>query len=221
MPICCSSRWTKHTAIHDCMSALERFLHADGIDLPVLIKAALTHVQFETIHPFLDGNGRIGRLLIVLFLQQADVLHEPLLYLSLYFKQHRQEYYRLLDTVRTDGDWEMWISFFLQGVAETCEGAVDSAWRIEKMFKEDRRHIQTQRRRSGSALQVHEAVKTRPIITLREIVRRSKISFPAAAAGMAVLIELGICRELTGKKRNRIFAYERYIELLKAGTDPY
>jgi Fic family protein len=210
-----------HTAIHDCMSELERFLYADRTDLPVLIKAALTHVQFETIPPFLDGNGRIGRLLIVLFLQKADVLHEPLLYLSLYFKQHRQEYYRLLDNVRTNGDWEMWITFFLQGVAETCEGAVDTARRIENIFEDDRRRIQSQGRRSGSALQVHQAVKTRPIITLREIVRRSEISFPAAVSGMAVLIELGICRELTGKKRNRIFAYEHYIELLKAGTDPY
>ena len=131
------------------MSDLERFLHDERAGLPVLIKTALAHVQFETIHPFLDGNGRVGRLLITLFLRRAGLLREPLLYLSLYFKQHREEYYRLLEVVRKEGDWEAWLAFFLDGVVETGDGAVATARRLVQLFQEDRARIQTRGRKAG------------------------------------------------------------------------
>ena len=201
------------------ISDLERFLHEEKDGLPVLVKAALSHVQFETIHPFLDGNGRVGRLLITFQLCHAGVLHEPLLYLSLFFKQNRAEYYRLLGEVRTDGDWEAWIAFFLEGVAQTAEGAVATARRLAAMFEEDRARIQANGRKAGSALRVHEALKSRPLVTLQDVGQRAALSFPASAAGMALLSELGIIRELTGKKRNRVFAYSRYLSILNEGTE--
>lgn len=209
-----------HTAVADCMSDLERFLHAGGDGLPVLINAALAHVQFETIHPFLDGNGRVGRLLITFLLCHAGVLREPLLYLSLYLRQYREEYYRLLEAVRHDGDWEAWVAFFLEGVARTAEGAVGTTRRLVALFEEDRARIHQQGRRAGSALRVHEALKARPLITLQEIARRVDLSFPAAGAGMDVLVGLGIARELTGKKRNRVFVYDRYLATLTEGMQP-
>lgn len=126
-----------HRAVPDCMGALERFLHAERDGLPVLVRAGLAHVQFETIHPFLDGNGRVGRLLITFLLCHARVLQEPLLYLSLYFKQHRATYYELLDRVRRDGDWEAWIAFFLEGVRKTAESAVATAQQLAKIFSAD------------------------------------------------------------------------------------
>jgi len=208
-----------HTAVADCMSDLERFLHAEEDGLPVLIRAALAHVQFETIHPFLDGNGRVGRLLITFLLCHAGVLRQPLLYLSLYFKEKRQEYYRLLESVRTEGDWESWITFFLEGVAETGDGAFVTARSLGELFQEDRARIQTNGRRAGSALRVHEALKTRPVATLQDVAQRASLSFPAAGAGMKLLVELGIVRELTGKKRNRVFVYDRYLALLSEGTE--
>jgi Fic family protein len=207
------------TAVAGCMSDLERFLHGEKDGLPVLIRAALSHVQFETIHPFLDGNGRVGRLLITFLLCHAGVLSQPLLYLSLYFKEKRQEYYRLLESVRNDGDWESWIAFFLEGVAETGEGAFATARRLGTLFSEDRSRIQTKGRRAGSALRVHEALEARPVATLQDVARRANLSFPAAGAGMTVLAELGIARELTGKKRNRVFVYDRYLALLSEGTE--
>ena len=207
-----------HIAVADCISDLERFLHDDSDDLPVLIKAALAHLQFETIHPFLDGNGRVGRLLITLILCNADVLSEPLLYLSLYFKENRAEYYRLLDAVRRDGDWEAWIEFFLRGVEETAHGAVSTARRLVAVFAADRELVQGQGRRAGSALRVCEALTSRPVLTLPRAAQRTGLSFPGASDGMKLLVELGIVRELTGKKRNRAFAYDRYLALLAEGT---
>jgi Fic family protein len=208
-----------HTAVAECMSDLERFLHREDDGLPALIKTALAHVQFETIHPFLDGNGRVGRLLITFFLCHAGVLSQPLLYLSLYLKQHRDEYYRLLQRVRTDGDWEEWISFFLEGVRQTADTAVATARGLVGLFDDDRARIQAWGRKAGSALRVHEALKARPVITLQEASRRAELSFPAAGAGMGLLAELGIARELTGRKRNRVFVYDRYLALLGEGTD--
>jgi Fic family protein len=207
-----------HIAVADCIADLERFLHDTGDDLPILIKAALAHLQFETIHPFLDGNGRVGRLLITLILSDAGVLSEPLLYLSLYFKQNRAEYYRLLDAVRHDGDWEAWIEFFLQGVVETADGAVATARRLVAVFSADRELIQTQGRRAGSALRVCEALASRPILTLSGTTERTGLSFPGASDGMKLLGELGIVNELTGKKRNRVYAYTRYLAMLGEGT---
>src|SRR5687767_2321486 len=195
-------------AVPDCMAALERFMHADDDGLPVLLRAGLAHVQFETIHPFLDGNGRVGRLLITLLLCHAGVLREPLLYLSLYFKQNRATYYDLLDRVRRDGDWEAWLAFFLEGVQRTAEGAVTTAQELAGVFQADRARIEPRGRRAGSALRVHEAIKARPISSMQEVCRITGLSFPAAGSAMDLLVELGIARELTGKRRNRLFVYD-------------
>ena len=208
-----------HTAVSDCMAALERFLHAEDDGLPVLVRAGLAHVQFETIHPFLDGNGRVGRLLITFLLCHAGLLREPLLYLSLYLKENRATYYALLDEVRHEGDWEAWLSFFLDGVQETAEGAVSTAQRLAAMFEDDRRQIEPAGRRSGSALRVHEALKARPILSLPAICDATGLSFPAASSGMDLLAGLGIARELTGKRRNRLFVYDRYLAILNEGTE--
>jgi Fic family protein len=207
-----------HTMVPACMAAFERFVHAEDDGIPALIRAGLAHVQFETIHPFLDGNGRVGRLLVTFLLCHAAVLREPLLYLSLYLKEHRDEYYSLLQAVRHDGDWEAWAQFFLAGVTETADGAVATARRLVALFGDDRTRIQGTGRRAGSALRVHDALKARPLTTLQEAARRADLSFPAAGAGMDVLIELGIARELTGKKRNRVFVYDGYLGLLGENT---
>jgi len=209
-----------HTAVPDCMAALERFLHAEDDGLPVLIRAGLAHVQFETIHPFLDGNGRVGRLLMTFLLCEADVLREPLLYLSLYLKENRPTYYALLDAVRREGDWEAWLAFFLEGVRQTAEGAVSTAGRLAAMFNEDRSRVVPEGRRAGSALRVHEALKARPIVSLSAVCDATGLSFPAASSGMELLESLDIARELTGKRRNRLFVYERYLGVLNEGTEP-
>lgn len=208
-----------HTRVPECMAALERFLHATGDALPVLVRAGLAHVQFETIHPFLDGNGRVGRLLITFLLCHAGMLREPLLYLSLYLKQHRAAYYELLNRTRREGDWEAWLSFFLAGVRETADGAVATAQRLAAMFQEDRAKIEPKGRRVGSALRVHEALKARPVVSLAEVCRTTGLSFPAASSGMELLVELEIARELTGKRRNRLFVYDRYLAVLNEGTE--
>lgn len=204
--------------VGETMGELERFL--DGSDLPVLLRAGLAHVQFETIHPFLDGNGRLGRLLITFLLCQAGVLREPLLYLSLHLKQNRARYYELLDLVRREGDWEAWIAFFLDGVRQTAEGAVATAQRLSALFRADRERILPLGRRAGSVLRVHEALKARPIASVQEICRRTALSFPAAAAATKTLIQIGIARELTGKRRNRLFSYDAYLAILNEGTEP-
>ena len=208
-----------HHAVEDCMGALERFLHADADGLPVLVRAGLAHVQFETIHPFLDGNGRVGRLLITLLLCHSGVLREPLLYLSLHFKQHRATYYDLLERVRHDGDWEEWLLFFLEGIRATADSASSSAQRLGAMFQRDRSRIEPLGRRAGSALRVHDALKARPILSLAVISERTNLSFPAASAGMEVLVEEGVARELTGKRRNRIFVYDGYLAILNEGIE--
>lgn len=208
-----------HTEVEDCMGALERFLHAQDDGLPVLVRAGLVHVQFETIHPFLDGNGRVGRLLVTLLLCQAGILREPLLYLSLYFKEHRDMYYQLLDQVRREGDWERWLAFFLEGVRTVAEGAVTTAQRLEALFETDRNRAGATGRRAGSALRVHEALKGRPILSLPAVRDITGLSFPAVASAMDLLVELGIARELTGKRRDRLFAYDRYLAILSEGTE--
>ena len=207
------------TAVPECMAALERFVHAEGDGLPVLLRAGLTHVQFETIHPFLDGNGRVGRLLITFLLCHAGVLREPLLYLSLYLKQNRPTYYELLDRVRRDGDWEAWLAFFLEGVKQVAEGAISTAERLGEMFRTDRAHVEGSGRRAGSALRVHEALKARPIQSMPGVRDTTGLSFPAVSSAMDLLVELGIARELTGKRRNRLFVYDRYLAILNEGTE--
>ena len=207
-------------AVVDCMSGLERFLNEGEAGMPLLLRAGLAHVQFETIHPFLDGNGRVGRLLIALMLHHGGTLREPLLYLSLYFKQHRDDYYGLLDEVRHHGDWEAWLAFFLDGVAETAEGAVETARRLLSVFREDGERMQQTGRATGSALRVHRAMQERPIASLQELAKFAGLSFPAASAGMSILENAGIASELTGKKRNRLFGYDRYLAILGEGTEP-
>lgn len=201
-------------AVEDCMADLERFYHKEDEGLPVLLRAGLAHVQFETIHPFLDGNGRVGRLMITLALYDAGTIHQPLLYLSLYFKQHRDRYYALLDEVRENGDWEAWLEFFFDGVAQTAQEAVSTARRLLDMFQQDQTKIQQEGRRAGSALRVHQVLQKRPIASLQEMARGTGLSFAAAAAGMKLLEQLGIVRELTGKKRNRLFGYQQYLDVL-------
>lgn len=205
-----------HDQIAPCMGALERFLNEDD-RLPMLIRAGLAHVQFESIHPFLDGNGRVGRLIVTLFLCTDDMLSEPLLYLSLFLKQHRDEYYRLLTACRTEGDWERWLLFFLEGVAETADDAVRTARQLVETFGRDAAQLKELGRRAGSSLRVHEALKARPVADLPDLVRRTGLSYPAAASAMERLTALGIARELTGKKRNRVFAYASYLDLLSKG----
>ncbi|MBL8861722.1 MAG: Fic family protein [Planctomycetes bacterium] len=204
--------------VQDCMGALEKFLHDKSEHTSTLLKAALAHVQFETIHPFLDGNGRLGRLLITLLLVSDGVLQEPLLYLSLYFKSNRQTYYDLLQRVRTDGDWEAWISFFMRGVKETAEGAVTTAQRLAKLFKEDRERIEKLGRVAGSALRVHYALQQHPIQTINTATERSGLTVPTVTAVMKLLETEGIVRELTGKQRGRVFGYDRYLQILNEGT---
>ena len=208
-----------HTAVADAMTDLERFLNARDDAIPWLVRAALAHVQFETIHPFLDGNGRVGRLLITLLLCDAGVLSEPLLYLSLYFKRYRGRYYELLDLVRSEGDWEAWLEFFTNGVVEAAQGAVDTAMQLTELFASDRSRIEgATGRRAGSALRVHEALKARPLRSITDLATTTGLSFPAAAAAIDALVELGVAREFTGRRRDRLFVYDRYVAILGEGT---
>jgi len=206
--------------VEDCMAALERFLHDEHTSYSTLVKAAFAHVQFETIHPFLDGNGRIGRLLIAFILHHGGVLSKPLLYLSLYFKQYRAEYYRLLDRVRVEGDWEAWLDFFLEGVEQTASNAVQTARRLVALFKEDAERVQSLGRAAASTLRLFHMLCERPIVTLNEVCRRTNLSFPTATKSINALVKLGIVRELTGQRRNRVFAYDRYLAILNEGTEP-
>ena len=206
--------------VETCMTALERFLHEDTSGLPVLLKAALAHVQFETIHPFLDGNGRLGRLLIALVLHHGGLLSQPLLYLSLYLKQHRQMYYDLLDRVRTAGDWEAWVDFFLEGVEQTARGAVQTARRLIELFEADSRRVQQIGRAASNALRVLAALRERPVLTLRYLRDADSMTFPTAAKAMQSLMKMGIARELTGQRRNRVFVYDAYLSILNEGGEP-
>ena len=209
-----------HTHVPDCMTAFERFLHADNDGLPLVVRAGLAHVQFETIHPFLDGNGRVGRLLITFLLHHGGALREPLLYLSLYFKQHREAYYDLLDLVRRTGDWEAWLAFYLEGIRHVATEAVASVERLERMFRADRARIEAVGRRASSAIRVHEALKAQPVQTLASVAEGTGLSFSGASAAMRLLVQLGIAGELTGRRRNRLFAYDRYLAELTVGTEP-
>jgi Fic family protein len=202
-----------------CMGTLEKFLHDDPEATPPLLKAALAHVQFETIHPFLDGNGRVGRLLITLLLCEQGVLREPMLYLSLFFKTHRQMYYELLNRVRADGDWEAWLYFFAEAVEITAGQAVDTVQRLEAMARRDRERIQGLGRAAGSALQVHHELLCRPLLTSRGIERRVGLSHVTVNKVLEHLCSLGIVHEITGHRRNRVFSYNAYMEILNEGNE--
>ncbi len=204
----------------NCLDAFERFLHEDGGKTPVLLKAGLTHVQFETIHPFLDGNGRVGRLLITLILVEAGVLREPMLYLSLWFKSHRSEYYDQLQHVRREGQWEGWLKFFLQGVHETAQQAVMTARRLLDLFAQDQERIRRLGRIAGSCLQLHAHLQQRVIVSIPEATRELGINRTTIGNCLRQLETLGIVREITGQRRNRLFAYDAYVDILSEGTEP-
>lgn len=202
--------------VEECMAALERFLHDESV--PTLVKAALAHLQFETIHPFLDGNGRVGRLLITLLLWKEHVLKEPLLYLSLFLKQRRTRYYELLQTVRTEGDWEEWLAFFAEGVSATAEGAVETARALAQLFQKDRERIRVLGRGANSALRVHHELQIRPLNTIPKLCVRTRLTTPTVTKALRGLESLHIVRETTKKKRGRIFAYTAFLALLNEGT---
>ena len=203
----------------ECMGDLEKFLNNVPEKTPTLIKAALAHVQFETIHPFLDGNGRIGRLLITILLCSEVILREPLLYLSLYFKIHRNTYYDLLQQVRIDGDWESWIEFFLTAMKETSEKAASTASILIKLAEEDRKQIQNVGRSAGSVLRVHQALLKRPIISIPKVCEITGLWATSATTAIKHLEKIGIIKEITGGKRNRLYKYLKYIDILNEGTD--
>lgn len=204
----------------ECLNPFEKFLHDDKIKCPTLIKAALAHVQFETIHPFLDGNGRVGRLLITLILCTEGILKQPFLYLSLYFKTNRQAYYDHLQSVRETGNWEAWVKFFLTGVIDTAGQATETAQTIIKLFDNDRVRIEASGRSTPSVLTIHACLQQHPVLTTTSIRRETGLSQPTVMRSLSALEESGIVREITGKARHRIFVYSDYLNILERGTEP-
>ncbi|MGI9344759.1 MAG: Fic family protein [Gammaproteobacteria bacterium] len=205
--------------VQDCMGELELFLHNRPQKTVSLVKAALAHVQFETIHPFLDGNGRVGRLLITLLLCSEKILAQPVLYLSLYFKTHRQRYYELLNEVRLTGDWEIWLAFFADAVADTATQAVESAQQLLQLANEDSQRIRKIKRISGSLHLVHRAMLERPIAATGWVQQITGLAPATVNACLRELEQLGIVKELTGQRRNRIYSYGQYIQIMSKGTD--
>lgn len=203
--------------LDELLAAFERFLHAD---MPPLIKAALAHVQFETIHPFGDGNGRLGRLLIALILCNEGVLRDPSLYLSLYFKRRRADYYERLDAVRVAGDWEGWLGFFMDGVAETATQAVDSAQRLLALLTRDRARIAALGARAGNVGLVFEQFAHRVLLGVSQLKPHVALSEPTLRAAISTLGDLEILNELTGQRRHRVFAYQAYLDILSEGAQP-
>ena len=203
------------------MSDLERFLHDDPVSTPVLIKAAIAHGQFETVHPFLDGNGRVGRLLISLLLFSEGVLGRPLLYLSLYLKRNREAYYDHLQRIRMEGAWEPWLVFFLEGIIEVAASATETTTRIVAMVERDRRRIHQLGRGAATAQRVHDLASRRVIIRPRTAARTLELTDPPVYAAVGRLEGLGILREVTGRQRGKLYAYDEYLALLNEGTtDP-
>jgi Fic family protein len=198
----------------------EKFIHDQPDRTPVLLKAALAHVQFETIHPFLDGNGRVGRLLITLLLCSEEALAQPLLFLSLHFKTNRTAYYELLQSVRMEGNWEAWVEFFLQGVEAMAHQGTQTARRILDLIREDRKLILERYSSAGSLLHVHDLLQRRPLLSIPAAAKALDLSQPTVAACFGRLGNLGIVREITGMSRNRRFSYGSYFDLLAEGTEP-
>ena len=205
--------------VPECMSKLELFIHDQPEPTPVLLKAALAHVQFETIHPFLDGNGRLGRLLITLLLYEQKVLRKPILYLSLYFKTHRQQYYELLNNVRLTGDWEAWLDFFAEAVIVTATQVVETTQQLLDLTNQDRDKIVGLGRAASSALQIHRVLMEHPIATSGWLVEKTGITPATVNKALGHLERLGIVKELTAQKRNRLFSYAGYIEIMNRGTE--
>lgn len=205
--------------VMECMGKLELFLHDQPEPTPILLKAALAHVQFETIHPFLDGNGRLGRLLITLLLCEQEVLQQPMLYLSLYFKTHSQYYYELLNNVRLTGDWEAWLDFFAEAVIVTATQAVETAQQLLDLANKDRANIIELGRAAASIVQVHRVLIEHPIATSGLIVEKTGITHATVNKALEHLVRLGIVTELTKQKRNRLFSYSRYFDIMNRGTE--
>jgi Fic family protein len=206
--------------VPSCMGDLELFLHDKPEPTSVLLKAALAHVQFETIHPFLDGNGRLGRLLITLLLCEQGVLRQPMLYLSLYFKTHRRYYYELLNRVRHDGDWEAWLDFFAEAVIATATQAVETAQKLLALSKQDQEQIKRLGRAAASCLKVHRTMMEYPIASSGKLSEKAELTPATVNKSLRHLEQRGIVRELTAKNRNRLFSYTAYIDLLSQGTEP-
>ncbi len=197
-----------------CLGALEKFLHDDPVRTPAVIKAGLAHAQFESIHPFLDGNGRLGRLLITFILCAEGALSQPLLFLSLYLKEYRQDYYDALQAIRTDGEWERWMDFYLAGIEAVSQQAADTARSLTRLFEKDRQRIEALGKMSITALKIHDMAKKNIRVSLMDAHRKIKVSVPAASKSIAKLQEMGILRELTGRRRNRVFVYDQYLKQL-------
>jgi len=204
----------------ECLDNFERFLHDDKHKLPVLVEAGLVHVQFESIHPFLDGNGRLGRLLITLLLCAKGALTEPLLYPSLYLKSNRDQYYDLLQRVRTEGAWEDWLAFFVEGIAIAAQEAADTAERTLNLFAKDKNKIEKLGRAAPSALRLHEFMQTNPYVRIRLAAKVLKLTVPTVTSSLNHLGRLGIVKEVSGKHRDRLFAYTRYVNMVSEGTKP-
>jgi len=205
-------------ALGEQLSALERYFHAPDA-LPPLVRAGLLHVQFETIHPYLDGNGRIGRLLVTLLLEHWQLLKQPLLYLSLFFKRHRDQYYRRLTAVRSEGDWEGWLDFFLDGVATIAEEAVLSARELFALVTSDRNRVLTNADVSVISLRLFELLPRHPVVTIASVMNLLETTKPTAGRAVDTLVASGVLVETTGKKRDRSFSYRAYLDRLRAGTE--
>ena len=203
----------------ECLGDFEKFIHDDKNDLPILVKIGLLHVQFETIHPFLDGNGRLGRLLITLLLCENGTLKEPTLYLSLYFKKHRELYYDHLQSVRTKGDWEEWLNFFIEGVNNTAEQAIKTTSRMTILFNKDKGKIKGLGRAKDSALKVFGYFRSRPLNTVPSVTKHLKMTAPTARSSVNHLVKLGILKETSGKLRDRTYSYKAYMDILNEGTE--
>jgi Fic family protein len=210
-----------HDQVEPCMADLERFIHATDDGLPSLIRAGLAHAQFESIHPFLDGNGRVGRMLIAFILVQSGALREPILYLSLYLKQFRSTYYDLLNQLRDDGDWEAWLQFFLEGVRLTAQHGVETAQRLTRLFEDDRQRIAVSGRRANSAIRAHHEFMQRPLLTISAVRDGTSLSFSAADAAVRHLEGLGIVEEITGRRRDRRYVYVEYLDTLNEELNPF
>jgi Fic family protein len=205
--------------VPNAIAALERFIHDEDGELPVLIKAALAHAQFETIHPFLDGNGRVGRLLITLMLCAEGVLERPLLYLSLYFKQHRDLYYDRLQRIRTDGEWEEWVAFFLRGVLDVATSATETTRNIVSLVERDRAAVGALGKSATTAGRILEHAIQRVILTPKSVQKATDLTAPPIYSAIRRLEEAGILHEATGRRRNRVYVYTQYLALLNAGTE--
>ena len=200
------------------LSDLEKYLHGSDA-LPPLLRAGLAHVQFETIHPYLDGNGRIGRLLITLLLEHWQLLSQPLLYLSLHFKRYRSEYYERLGSVRTRGDWEGWMRFFLDGVASVATEAANSARELFALVTEDRQRVLQTSATSVAALRLFELLPRHPIVSVAFVVEQLEVSKPTAGRAIELLVQVGVLKETTGRQRDRAWMYWRYLDRLREGTE--